>query len=197
MNNIDTSTEAVERLLEDVMPGPWRTDPADCCHIIASDNGDWSDFWSVSTATDACGPGSSGTVANARFIAAARDLVPALLKERDEARARAAAAFEMAADHAAPKKKRAKLRGGGLHTPAYRDKGETTAIQVRRQIAKNIRALATDQERDALARVRAEAMREAADAVEDYCSDMPDLAGHGHSVGLKDTILARADQIEK
>lgn len=25
-------------------------------------------------------------------------------------------------------------------------------------------------------------------AVEDYCSDMPDLAGHGHSVGLTDAI---------
>ena len=37
---------------------------------------------------------------------------------------------------------------------------------------------------------RAEALREAADVVEDYCSDMPDLAGHGHSVGLKDAILA-------
>lgn len=29
-----------------------------------------------------------------------------------------------------------------------------------------------------------------ADVVEDYCSDMPDLAGHGHSIGLKDAILA-------
>ena len=37
---------------------------------------------------------------------------------------------------------------------------------------------------------RAAALREAADAVEDYCADMPDLAGHGHSVGLKDAILA-------
>lgn len=30
----------------------------------------------------------------------------------------------------------------------------------------------------------------ACNAVEDYCSDMPDLAGHGHSVGLKDAIRA-------
>ena len=191
---IDTSTEAVERLLEDVTPGPWRVrvnkrDSHDECDLsICGD---------IFVLADLNGPQYLHQHPNAHFIAAARDLVPALLKERDEARARAAAAFEMAADCAAPQKKRAKLRGGGLHTPAYRDKGETTAIQVRRQIAKNIRALATDQERDALARVRAEAMREAADAVEDYCSDMPDLAGHGHSVGLKDTFLARADQIEK
>lgn len=38
--------------------------------------------------------------------------------------------------------------------------------------------------------IREAALREAADAVEDYCADMPDLAGHGHSVGLKDAILA-------
>lgn len=32
------------------------------------------------------------------------------------------------------------------------------------------------------------AIERACDAVEDYCSDMPDLAGHGHSNGLKDAI---------
>ena len=56
-------------------------------------------------------------------------------------------------------------------------------------------------DRSALDRIiavtRAEAMHEAVDAVEDYCSDMPDLAGHGHSVGLRDAILSRADEIEK
>ena len=128
MTTVDTSTEAVERLLEDVTPGPWRVGPVDDCRVedadgneVAQIDGDYNqpETWPLMEA-------------NARFIAAARDLVPALLKERDEARARAAAA-----------------------------------------------------------------MREAADAVEDYCSDMPDLAGHGHSVGLKDAILAHADQIEK
>jgi hypothetical protein len=36
----------------------------------------------------------------------------------------------------------------------------------------------------------AAALREAAEAVEDYCSDAPDLSGHGHSVGIRDYILA-------
>ncbi len=39
-------------------------------------------------------------------------------------------------------------------------------------------------------------LREAADTVEDYCSDMPDLAGHGHSVGLKDAILAKIKEAD-
>jgi hypothetical protein len=34
------------------------------------------------------------------------------------------------------------------------------------------------------------ALETAGDAAENYCSDMPDLAGHGHSVGLRDAILA-------
>ena len=36
----------------------------------------------------------------------------------------------------------------------------------------------------------AAALREAADAVEDYCSDAPDLAGHGHSGAIRDIITA-------
>jgi len=36
------------------------------------------------------------------------------------------------------------------------------------------------------------ALERAADAAEDYCSDMPDLAGHGHSVGLRDAIRSLA-----
>jgi len=36
----------------------------------------------------------------------------------------------------------------------------------------------------------AAALREAADAVEDYCSDAPDLAGHGHSGAIRDVITA-------
>jgi hypothetical protein len=34
------------------------------------------------------------------------------------------------------------------------------------------------------------ALETAGDAAENYCSDMPDLAGHGHSVGLRDAIRA-------
>jgi hypothetical protein len=49
--------------------------------------------------------------------------------------------------------------------------------------------------RDALTASRAEtaaAYERAGDAAEDYCSDMPDLAGHGHSVGLRDAIRSLA-----
>lgn len=56
----------------------------------------------------------------------------------------------------------------------------------------NLIARKTQTERDqALARAAAAAMEmreRSADAAEDYCSDMPDLAGHGHSVGIKDRI---------
>ena len=58
-------------------PGPWRIDD-DPYHIIAAYNGDWSDFWSVATATGDCGPGKSRTAANARLISAAPDLLEAL-----------------------------------------------------------------------------------------------------------------------
>jgi hypothetical protein len=49
--------------------------------------------------------------------------------------------------------------------------------------------------RDALTTSRAETaavIERAGDAAEDYCSDMPDLAGHGHSVGIRDAIRAIA-----
>lgn len=106
MTAIDTSTEAVERLLEDVTPGPWvasyrsETDP---------DGDEYIDRVEVETPTDryvhefALGYSDEidgVTEANARFIAAARDLVPALLKERDEARALVAAAVSRAEYHA-------------------------------------------------------------------------------------------------
>lgn len=42
----------------------------------------------------------------------------------------------------------------------------------------------------AIARAILAERQRCADVVEDYCSDMPDLAGHGHSIGLKDAILA-------
>ena len=85
---VDTSTEAVEKLLDGVTPGPWVIDgivisrhtepygyPADVCLM-----GEPAQY-----------PGDipvmmHGWDANARFIAAARDLVPALLAERDALR---------------------------------------------------------------------------------------------------------------
>jgi hypothetical protein len=77
----DTSTEAVERLLDGVTPGPWewQTDT-----VIALDSRGY-----VIASTELCVHDEPEILANARLIAAARDLVPALLAERDAAIARA------------------------------------------------------------------------------------------------------------
>lgn len=106
MANIDTSTEAVERLLEDVTPGPWAWEESHptnaCAEVTAEIDGGWpfalatlyGSSEGVSSPTEPDEPWGDHPIrrANARFIAAARDLVPALLKERDEARAQLASA---------------------------------------------------------------------------------------------------------
>lgn len=51
-----------------------------------------------------------------------------------------------------------------------------------------VKAVYEGTNRRVLAAVRASYVR-AGEAVEDYCSEMPDLAGHGHSVGLRECIL--------
>jgi hypothetical protein len=64
-------------------PGPWRIDPASNYLIIAADEGDWEDFWSVAAVGGDCGPGKSRSDANAHLIAAAPDLLAALEAMRD------------------------------------------------------------------------------------------------------------------
>ena len=93
MTKIDTSTEAVERLLDGVTPGPWVVDDGGSYCDVVTDYGDGvfgEDFIICEDAHQ-----------NAHFIAAARDLVPALLaerdrlmKERDDLRAKMGAAVE-------------------------------------------------------------------------------------------------------
>ena len=92
MTTIDTSTEAVERLLENVTPGPWTEhDAGKHPHVFVCGpdelyyNGEVKDKPLVAYVTGV------GAIENRAFITAARDLVPALLKERDEARAQLAA----------------------------------------------------------------------------------------------------------
>lgn len=68
---VDTSTEAVTKLLDGVTPGHWTGDPR----------------FSTIVAGEKCIAEVFTSDADAHFIAAARDLVPALLAERDEARA--------------------------------------------------------------------------------------------------------------
>lgn len=78
MTAIDTSTEAVERLLENVTPGPWFVGEEQCV----------DDKWSIVTTSGGAILANvndrPARTANAHFIAAARDLVQALLKERDD-----------------------------------------------------------------------------------------------------------------
>jgi len=89
MTAIDTSTTAVTALMDGVTEGPWYLSSG---HMQS--NGQL--YWQVETAYDAVvnnqfcwAQGDHG--ANARFIAAARQLVPALVAERDAADQRAAA----------------------------------------------------------------------------------------------------------
>ena len=78
---IDTSTEAVERLLEDVTPGPWRHSKS-YRGIVSDSPSGYDDAESVSAYGGhmIC---ESVMAHNSLFIAAARELVPALLADRD------------------------------------------------------------------------------------------------------------------
>ena len=61
----------------------------------------------------------------------------------------------------------------------------------------SIRTLPLDPDAEAaLKRHDAALIERCADAAEDYCSDMPDLAGHGHSIGIKEAIRALARPTE-
>lgn len=60
-----------------------------------------------------------------------------------------------------------------------------------------IRAIPLEPDAEAaLKRHDAALIERCADAAEDYCSDMPDLAGHGHSIGIKEAIRALAHPTE-
>lgn len=106
-DRIDTSPEAIAALLDGVTPGPWVEFISDdggkwsgwpvsieCTSIvdktIIRPGGHWPYEWDAKTScNEAC--------ANARFIAAARDLVPALAEERDRLRAQLEVANAMVA----------------------------------------------------------------------------------------------------
>jgi len=81
MTNIDTSTEAVAALLEGVTPGPWLAEKykdsigGESIRVVSADGDlvcDNEPYYPHAV-----------TEPNARVIAAARDLVPALAAERD------------------------------------------------------------------------------------------------------------------
>ena len=107
MTAIDTSTEAVERLLDGVTPGDWSSysddDDPDCPagfqYFLHSSKYGCVGYW-TGHKDNHKDERWYLTEADARFIAAARTLVPALLKERDEARALVSAAISRAEYHA-------------------------------------------------------------------------------------------------
>lgn len=91
MTQIDTSTEAVMALLEGVTRGPWRMgyrfDSIVADHPTGHDENDTLDAYGGHLVCE-----SVKSYANMDFIIAARELIPALLTERDAALARADAA---------------------------------------------------------------------------------------------------------
>ena len=85
MTQIDTSTNAVRALLDGVTPGPWRIGGEVWNQIVWSAAENRVCFMAHSNGLD-----DERDIATARFIAAARALVPALLAEKDDLRAKIA-----------------------------------------------------------------------------------------------------------
>lgn len=94
MTQIDTSTEAVEALLDGVTQGPFMTRHLENfgCNIVRYIGGDKFKIERIAKA---------GSDKVARFFASARELVPALLAERDALKAALADARETALREAA------------------------------------------------------------------------------------------------
>lgn len=83
---IDTSREAVERILEGVTPGPWGCSMGKLVRIVKVVSRSPIVLAGVHRFGRNGGKATDGDCeANARFIAASRELVPALLAERDAA----------------------------------------------------------------------------------------------------------------
>lgn len=149
-HTIDTSPEAIAALLDGVTPGPWNVcnyDAGDCTwydhngpcpSVQASEDLDcaivhWDGFkqkyWS------ACNGDNRQIQANARFIAAARELVPALAAERDEARALLALiSTKQGIGHAAPADASAAL---AARDAAMRNEGRRQAAEIARADAQS------------------------------------------------------------
>ena len=79
MSDTDTSREAVEALMEGVTPGPWE---ASRCPSNAREIVEHPDLGRIANLSY---PDAGDDEANARFIAASRELVPALLDRAEKA----------------------------------------------------------------------------------------------------------------
>ena len=78
-----TTPAAIEALLKDVTPGPWHWNVRGFVGPISTD--DDQSFGMICDEVAECTFSNGSKESNARFIAAARDLVPALAAERDAA----------------------------------------------------------------------------------------------------------------
>lgn len=184
---------AEARWIADSEAGVYDTDAPDpiaaARALIEPLNGYTPGPWDASglTVYDTCmdGVASCHAGADARLIAAApvlRDMVATLADALEAERAKVAAAHEAVANIA-----RSHIyydsAGSGFREDEFND---------------DIRTLTPADAQASLDKMLAEARLEgwragrdaATDCAEDYCSDMPDLAGHGHSVGLRDAIRA-------
>jgi len=101
-DQIDTSPEAVERLLDGVTPGPWKYRPNrfDDWGVVKSDDFHLCQVrdllrYTMEHLNEARAANYDPWESNARFIAAARQLVPALSAERDRLTAENAALREV------------------------------------------------------------------------------------------------------
>lgn len=82
---VDTSTEAVTKLLDGVTPGPWRIKDCESAGYRCANYHQeiWNEDTDILVTTEVTRAHNDGGAKNMRFIRAARDLVPALLAERD------------------------------------------------------------------------------------------------------------------
>lgn len=83
MTKIDTSREAIEKILEGVTPGPWDWSSRGFVGPVSTE--DDQSFGMIGDVVAKCNFSGGAMEYNANFIAAARELVPALLAEREAA----------------------------------------------------------------------------------------------------------------
>lgn len=203
MSEIDTSTAAIEALLDGVTPGPWLNDSGANSHCFER---------RIVTNGDECVAFSDG--ANACFISASRYLVPALAAERDALKAeverRLAKYDEVISD-------RPYIVGwnAGYDFAEYGDEERDVPDVVSELAAKKQKEqqqLASAEWKTAIetnltrltAQTRAQGMREAAEMIDPAIFDYPSvfMGGPSHRAkrlaeAIVAPILARAEEIEK
>lgn len=137
----DTSREAVERLLDGVTPGPWVTVKSDVYPEGECDS--WvtigrQNFDAVALIVNEHIKDDPELKANANFIAAARELVPALLARAEAAEAAEARIEALTAERDALKAALNFMRGCIIHarTELAQSSQDMSAIRAERALAR-------------------------------------------------------------